>query len=245
MLDPWIKGKLNMVKQEMARVNINILGISEFKWTGMGKFNSDDNYVYYCGQESFRRDGIALIVNKRVQNAVLWWNLKKWQNDLCSFSRQTIQHHSNPSLCHNHLCRRSWSWWVLWKRTRPSITNTKKRCPFHNRELEYKSRSQEKPGVTGKFVRGVQNEAGQRLTVLLREHAGHSKHDFTTTQMRTWHMDITRWSILKSYSLSSLQLKMEKLYTVSKNKTWSWPWLRSWAPYCKIQVLIEVNRENH
>ena len=65
-----------MVKQEMARVSINILGISELKWTGMGKFNSDDHYIYFCGQESLRRNGVALIVNKRVQNAVLQCNLE-------------------------------------------------------------------------------------------------------------------------------------------------------------------------
>ena len=64
-------GKLDMVKYEMARLNIDILGISELKWTGMGKFNSDDHYIYYCGQESLRRNGVALIVNKRVRNAVL------------------------------------------------------------------------------------------------------------------------------------------------------------------------------
>ena len=66
------QGKLEVVKQEVARVNINILGISELKWTGMGEFNSDDHYIYYCGQESLRRNnGVAIIVNKRVQNAVL------------------------------------------------------------------------------------------------------------------------------------------------------------------------------
>ena len=65
------QGKLEVVKQEMARVITNILGISELKWTGMGKFNSDDHYIYYCGQESLRRNGVALIVNKRVRNAVL------------------------------------------------------------------------------------------------------------------------------------------------------------------------------
>ena len=70
------QGKLEVVKQEMARVNINILGISELKWTGMGEFNSDDHYIYYCGQESLRRNGVAIIVNKRVQNAVLGCNLK-------------------------------------------------------------------------------------------------------------------------------------------------------------------------
>ena len=65
------QGKLDVVEKEMARVNINILGISKLKWTGMGEFNSDDHYIYYCGQESLRRNGVALIVNKRVQNAVL------------------------------------------------------------------------------------------------------------------------------------------------------------------------------
>ena len=70
------QGKLEVVKQEMARVNIDILGISELKWTGMGEFNSDDHYIYYCGQESHRRNGIAIMVNKRVRNAVLGCNLK-------------------------------------------------------------------------------------------------------------------------------------------------------------------------
>ena len=70
------QGKLEMVKQEMARVNVNILVISELKWTGMGEFNSDDHYSYYCGQESLRRIGVAIMVNKRVQNAVLGCNLK-------------------------------------------------------------------------------------------------------------------------------------------------------------------------
>ena len=84
----------------MARVNINILGISELKWTGMGEFNSDDHYIYYCGQESLRRNGVVIMVNKRVQNAVLGSNVKN-ENDLCLFPRQTIQYHSNPSLCPN------------------------------------------------------------------------------------------------------------------------------------------------
>ena len=97
------QGKLEVVKQEMARLNVDILGISELKWTGMGEFNSDDHYIYNCGQESLKRNGVAIMVNKRVQNAVLGCNLKK-QNDLCSFPRQTIQYHSNPSLCPNQEC---------------------------------------------------------------------------------------------------------------------------------------------
>ena len=70
------QGKLKTVKQEMARVNIDILGINELKWTGMGEFNSDDQYIYYCGQESLRRNGVAITVNERVRNAVLGCNLK-------------------------------------------------------------------------------------------------------------------------------------------------------------------------
>ena len=70
------QGKLEVVKQEMARVNIDILGIRKLKWTGMGEFNSDDHYVYYCVQESLRRNGVAIMVNKRVQNAVLGCSLK-------------------------------------------------------------------------------------------------------------------------------------------------------------------------
>ena len=70
------QGKLEVIKEEMARVNIDILGINELKWAGMGEFNSDNHYVYYWGQESFRRNGVVIIVNKRVQNSVLGCNLK-------------------------------------------------------------------------------------------------------------------------------------------------------------------------
>ena len=94
------QGKLEVVKQKMARVNIDILGISELKWTGMGEFNSDDHYIYYYGQESLRRNGGAIIVNKRVQNAVLGCSLKS-DRMICLFPRQTIQYNSNPSLYPN------------------------------------------------------------------------------------------------------------------------------------------------
>ena len=70
------QGKLEVVKQEMARVKVGIVGISELKWTGMGEYNSDDHYIYYCGQESIRRNGVPIMVNKRVPNAVLGCNLK-------------------------------------------------------------------------------------------------------------------------------------------------------------------------
>ena len=94
------QGKLEVVKQEMERVNINILGISKLRWTGMGEFNSDDHYIYYCGQESLRRNGVALIVNKSLKCST-WMQSQKWQDDLRTFPKQTIQYHGNPNLCHD------------------------------------------------------------------------------------------------------------------------------------------------
>ena len=83
-------------------MNVSILEISELKWTRMGEFNSHDHYIYDCGQESLRRNGVALTVNKGVWNAVLGMQSQKRMNDLCSFPRQTTQNHNNPSLCPNH-----------------------------------------------------------------------------------------------------------------------------------------------
>ena len=97
------QGKLEVVKQEMARVNVDILGISELRWTGMGEFNSDDHYIYYCGQESLRRNGVAIIVNKSLKCST-WMQPQKRKDDLCSFPRQTIQYHGNPSLCPDQEC---------------------------------------------------------------------------------------------------------------------------------------------
>ena len=91
------QGKLEVVKQEMARVNINILGISELKWTGMSEFNSDDHYIYYCGKEPLRRNGVALIVNKRVPNTVCECNLKNDRMISVYFQGKPF----NISLCPN------------------------------------------------------------------------------------------------------------------------------------------------
>ena len=96
------QGKLEVVKQEMGRVNIDILGISELRWTGMGEFNSDDHYIYYCGQKSLRRNGVATLHGQEKSlKCSTWMQSQKRQNDLCSFPRQTIQYHSNPNLCPN------------------------------------------------------------------------------------------------------------------------------------------------
>ena len=86
------QGKLAVVKQEMVRVNVDVLRISELKWTGMGEFNSDDHYIYYCGQEPLRRSGVAIIVNKRVQNAILGCNLKNDRMISVSKANHSMSH---------------------------------------------------------------------------------------------------------------------------------------------------------
>ena len=162
---------------------------------------------------------------------------QKRQNDVCLFPRQTIQYHSNPSLCPNQEHWRSWCWIVLWRLTRPFRTNTQKRCPFHYRGLECKNKKSRNTWSNRQIW--PWNTEWSRVKanrVLPKEHTGHSKYPLPTTQEKTLHMDITRCSTLKSYWLYSLEPKMEKLYTVSKNKTGSWLWLRSWAPYCQIQT---------
>ena len=92
------QGKLEVVKQEMARVNIDILGISNLKWTGMGEFNSDDHYIYCCGQKSLKQWSSHHSQQKSLKCST-WMRSQKQQNDLCSLTRQTIQYHSNPRLC--------------------------------------------------------------------------------------------------------------------------------------------------
>ena len=145
------QGKLEVVKQEMARVNINTLGISELRWTGMSEFNTDDHYIYYCGQESLRRNGVSIIVNKNVQNAVLETSLKNdrmisvhFQGQL--FNITVIQVYALT----NNAEGTEVEWFYEDLQDLLELT-PQKRCPFHYRRLEYKSRKSKKPGVTGKF----------------------------------------------------------------------------------------------
>ena len=135
---------------------------------------------------------------------------------------------------------------VLWRLTRPFRINTQKRCPFHYRGLECRSRkSRNTWGNRQIWPWGMEWSRAKANRVLPRERTGHSKHPLPTTEEKTLHMDITRWSTPKSDWLYSLQPKMEKLYTASKNKTGSWLWLRSWAPYWLILTYIEESGENH
>ena len=155
------KGKLEVVKLEMARVNIEILGISELKWTGMGEFNSDDHYIYYCGQESLRRNGVALIVNKRVRNAVLGYNLK---NDrmisVCfqgkPFNIMVIQVYALTSNAEEAEVE----WFYEDLQDILELT-PQKDVLFIIGDWNAKVGSQETPGLTGKFGLGVRNEAGK------------------------------------------------------------------------------------
>ena len=134
------QGKLEVVKQEMARMNTDILAISELKWTGTGKFNSNDHYIYYCGQESLRRNGVALIVNKRVQNAVLGCNLKN--NRMISVHFQgkpiniTVIQVYGPASNAEEV---EVEWFYEDLQDLLELTPPK-RCPFHHRALGCRSR---------------------------------------------------------------------------------------------------------
>ena len=156
------QGKLEVVRQEMARVNINILGISELKWTGMGDCNSDDHYIYYCGQESLRRNGVALMVNKRVPNAVLGCNLKKHRMISVHFQGKpfnitVIQIYALTSNAEEAEVEQ------FYEDLQDLLELTpQKDVLFIIGDWNAKVGSQETPGVTGKFGLGVQNEARQR-----------------------------------------------------------------------------------
>ena len=134
------QGKSEVVKQEMARVNVDILGISKLKWTGMGEFNSDDHYIYYCGQESLRRNEVAIMINKRVQNAVLGCNLKndrmisvRFQGK--PFNITVIQVYAPISNSEDAEVE----WFYEDLQDLLELT-PKKRCPFHYSGLKCKSR---------------------------------------------------------------------------------------------------------
>ena len=200
----------------------------------MGEFNSEDHYIYYCGQGSYRRNGVGLIINKSPKCST-WVQPQKWQNDLSLFSRHTIQHHRNSSLCPYYQCQRSWS--VLQRARRPPRTNTNKRCSIHYWGLGCKSRkSRETWSNRQLWPWRTKWSWAEANWILPRERTGHSKHPFSTTQEMTLHMDITKWSIQKSDWLHPLKPRMEKLYIATKNKTWSWLWLRSLAPHSQLQA---------
>ena len=145
---------------------------------------------------------------------------------------------SSSSSMPQPLMPKSWNWMVLWRSTRPLEL-------IPHRGLECKSRKS-RDTWSNRQVWHWSTKWGRAKTnrVWPRERTGHCKHPLPTKQEKTLHMDMTRWSTPKSYWQYSLQPEMEKLYTVNKNKTRSWLWLRSWTPYCQIQTYIEESREN-
>ena len=154
------QGRLEVAKKEMARMNVEILGISKLKWTGMGEFNSDDHYIYYCGQESLRRNGVVIMVNKRVRNAVLGCNL---ENDRMisvrfqgkPFNITVIQVYAPTS----NTEEAEIEWFYEDLQDFLELT-AKKDVLFIIGDWNAKVGSQETPGVTGKFGLGIWNEAG-------------------------------------------------------------------------------------
>ena len=155
----------------MARVHVDILGIGELRWTRMGEFNSDDHYVYYCGQESLRRNGVALIVNKRIWKAVVGCNLK---NDRIfarlqgkPFSITVIQVYAPNTNAEEAEVEQFYED----LQDLLELTPIKKWCPFHRTGLECQKRKSRDTGVTGMFGFEVQNKAGQRLIEFFQENA--------------------------------------------------------------------------
>ena len=191
------QGKFEVIKQEMSRVNIDILGISETKWTRMGKFNSDGHYIYYCGQESHRRIGVALIVNKRVQNAMLGCSLKNNRMILVCFQGKpfnitVIQVYAPTSNAEEAEVE----WFCEDLHDLLKLT-PKKDVPFIIGDWNAKVGSQEIPGVTGKFVLEHKIKQG-KVTEFCPENALVIANTLFQQHKRSLHMDITRWLTLKS-----------------------------------------------
>ena len=168
------QGKLDVVKQKMARVNIDILAISELKWTGMGEFNSDDHYIYYCGQESLRRNGAGLVVKQRVQNAALGCSLINGRMISVRFQDKPFNitvilvyapntTAKDAEVDHFFEDLKEVLELTLKKK------KERKRCPFHHKELVCKRRKSGISRIIGKFGLLVQNEAGPRLTEFCQE----------------------------------------------------------------------------
>ena len=152
-------------------MNVDILGISELKWTGMGAFNSDDHYIYYCGQESLRRNGVAIMVNQRVRNAVLGCNLKNDRMISVHFQGKPFNITVIQVYAPTRNAEEAEVEWFYEDLHDVLELTLKKGVLFIIRNCNAKVGSQEIPGVTGKFGVGVQNEAGQRLTEFCQENA--------------------------------------------------------------------------
>ena len=203
----------------------------------MVEFNSDDHYIYYCGQESLRRNGAALTDNKRLQNAILRYNLTNNRMILLCFQGKPFNTTVIQVYAPTTHAGRSWSWMVLWWPTRPSRTNTKKkkRCPFHHRPLECKSRKsrdtwsnrQVWPWST-KWSRAKANRVCQENALVIANtlFQQHNRWLYTWTSPDAQHRNQIDYILCSQRWRSSIR----------KNKTGSWLWLRSLTPFCYIQT---------
>ena len=160
-----------MVEQEIERVNVDILGISELKWVGMGEFNSEDHYIYCCGQKSLRRNGVTIIVNKRVQNAVLGCSLKNDRIISARFQGKPFSITVIPVCVPTNNAEEAEVKRFYSDLKELLELTSKKDVLFIVGDWNAKVGSQEIPGVTGKFGFGIQNKAGQRLTEFCQENA--------------------------------------------------------------------------
>ena len=235
--------KLEVVKQEIERVNIGILKISKLKRTWMGEFDSGDQYIYYSEQESLRRIGIAMIVNKTVWNAVLACNLNYDIMIAAHFQAKPLTSTVIQVYALDSNAKEAEVEWFS-EDVQGLLELTSKKMSFSLYWTRMQKCEVEIPGLTGKFgVKSTKWSKAKSNRVLLREHTGHSKHPLPIIQVKSLHMDITKcpWKTLhmaipKSDWWYSLQPKVEKLSTVSKNKNGTWLWLRSWTPCCQIHT---------
>ena len=165
------QGKLEVIKQEMARVNIDILGISKLRWIGIGEFNSNDHYIYYCGQESLRRNGVAIILNKRVRNAVLGCNLKNDRMISVRFQGKPFNITVIQVCAPTSNAEEAEVEWLYEDLQDLLELTPQKAVLFIPGDWDVKVGSQETPGVIGKCGLGMWNEAGQRLIEFCQENA--------------------------------------------------------------------------
>ena len=238
------QGKLKVVKQEMERPNIDIWGIHELKWMRIDEFNSGDHYIYYCGQEFIRQCGVALIVNKS-QKWSIRCTLKNDRMILIFFQGKPF----NITVIQVYAlltdAKGAEAYWISEGiQHLPWLKQANKNVLFIKGDWNANAGSQELPRKADKFSLRVQNEAGQRLTEFRQKNMLVTVNTFVQEHRRWPHT----WTSPNDQYWNQIMFfgsKMETFYTISKNKKWTWKWLRSWATCCKIQAYIEENRENH
>ena len=202
---------------------------------GLVEFNSDDHYISFCGQESFRRNSPHN--QQKNPKCGTWVQSQNQKYDLSLFPRQAIQQYSNPSLGPNYWCQRSWIWLAFWRPIRPSRINTKKCCPFSHKRLECKNRKS-------------RDTWSNRQSLALGYKMNQSKRQQSFIKRKQWSYQILFSNNTRDdsthghHQIVNIEIRLiiffagedrEALYS-QQNKSWSWLWLRSWTLYSKIQA---------